>query len=128
MRFKRYHLICAVLTFVAILGIYYYFDPSATEIFPKCILHDLTGYQCPSCGSQRALHTFLHGRICEAVKYNFFALYSVPYFLLVLICYFSHFKKLQLQRFKEIVLSRMATLTYVFTFFTWWIVRNIINI
>ena len=43
----------------------------------------LTGWDCPACGGQRALHSLLHGRVGEALHFNPFLVVSVPYFLAV---------------------------------------------
>lgn len=43
-------------------------NPSAT--FLKCPFHQLTGLQCPLCGSQRAMHHLLHLRLEQAVACN----------------------------------------------------------
>lgn len=113
---------------VALLIVYYLLNPSDYQLFPKCVIHSLTGYQCPSCGSQRALHAFLHGNFAEAFRYNFFAIYSVSYFLLVLLCFFGKFSGQRMTRLKRIVLSRIAAITYVVLYVAWWIIRNTLGI
>lgn len=46
------------------------FDPSAYAFYPRCVFHVLTGFDCPGCGSTRAMHALLHGRVGEAFRYN----------------------------------------------------------
>lgn len=41
-------------------ALYFIFDPAVTRWAPKCMFRVLTGYDCPGCGSQRALHALLH--------------------------------------------------------------------
>lgn len=53
------------------LLLYFNYNPSNSSIFPKCPFYSLTGLHCPGCGSQRAIHKFLHGDIIEGLKYNF---------------------------------------------------------
>ena len=36
---------------------------------PACIFYHTTGWECPGCGSQRALHALLQGHIMEAWSY-----------------------------------------------------------
>jgi len=48
-------------------------DPSTGEaIFAPCVFNELTGIHCPGCGSTRAGHDLLNGRILEAVNHNLF--------------------------------------------------------
>lgn len=58
--------ICAVV----ILLIFYFWDPAEENWWLKCPLYRFFGWQCPFCGSQRALHAFLHGRFVDAWRYN----------------------------------------------------------
>ena len=64
-------------------ALYYAVDPSHSAWLPQCPFHALTGWECPACGGQRALHALLHGRLGEAVQFNLFLVVSVPYFLAV---------------------------------------------
>ena len=52
-----------IAVWVAVFGIvvlFFVLDPSENIIFPQCPFHMLTGYYCPGCGSQRAVHSLLH--------------------------------------------------------------------
>jgi hypothetical protein len=51
--------------------VYYKINPSGQDWMPKCPFHSMTGLHCPGCGSQRALHDFLHGNIIDGFKHNF---------------------------------------------------------
>lgn len=63
---------------VAAAGVLYFlFDPEAT-LFPRCMFLTLTGFQCPGCGSQRAIHALLHGDIPAAWHYNALLLAELP--------------------------------------------------
>lgn len=62
----------------AICLIYFFFDPAAAAWMPKCPLHELTGLECPGCGTQRALHALLHGHIADAFSYNALLIISLP--------------------------------------------------
>lgn len=44
-------------------------DPE-TSPAPQCLFYRLTGWQCPGCGTQRAVHALLHGRFAAAWHYN----------------------------------------------------------
>lgn len=57
---------------VAVVGLAaLYFGTPASEAWPlQCPLFALTGWQCPLCGSQRAIHALMHGHIGQAWHYN----------------------------------------------------------
>ena len=71
-----------VVTVVAILTVYYLFDPGDCVFFPQCILYRLTGIKCLACGMQRAVHNLLNGDIIAAVHHNAFLVFVAP----ILIC------------------------------------------
>lgn len=45
-------------------------DPYTTQVFAPCPLLQLTGWQCPGCGSTRALYSLLHGDVAKAFAMN----------------------------------------------------------
>lgn len=53
-----------------LLSLYYFTNPSGVNYFPKCPFYVVTGFYCPGCGSQRALHQLLHFKIIETLNYN----------------------------------------------------------
>jgi hypothetical protein len=48
----------------------YTFPPGAHTFYPPCLFHAITGFDCPGCGTTRALHHLLHGRVAEAFRLN----------------------------------------------------------
>lgn len=44
--------------------------PTDDSYYPRCQLHATTGLHCPGCGTTRALHALLNGRVAEAFGYN----------------------------------------------------------
>jgi hypothetical protein len=63
------------------------FEPGKTGIFPPCIFRQLTGLQCPGCGSTRALHQLLHGHFVAAFTLNPLFVIAIPLLLYVLLKY-----------------------------------------
>lgn len=64
-------LIClSVLLGLLLLWLYFNVNPNGQSFIPKCPFHSITGLHCPGCGSQRALHDFLHGRLLEGFQHN----------------------------------------------------------
>ena len=45
-------------------------NPYQTQIFAPCPILALTGWQCPGCGSTRALYSLLHGDVPKALSMN----------------------------------------------------------
>jgi hypothetical protein len=48
----------------------YTFPPAAYSFYPRCPFRLVTGMLCPGCGTTRALHHLLHGRVEEAFRLN----------------------------------------------------------
>jgi len=87
---KKYIGQIAVLAiFLALIIIYYLYDPSINGWFPQCPLKELTGYECAGCGVQRSFHSILHLRFIEAFKYNALFVLSILYVLLLIILKYS---------------------------------------
>lgn len=59
-----------VATGAAGLVLLFLFDPEHTPVFPVCPLHLLTGWDCPGCGTLRAMHQLLHGHLAAAWRFN----------------------------------------------------------
>lgn len=54
-----------------LLGVAYRFDPQDSAFpYPRCLFRTLTGWDCPGCGSARALHALLHGDFAAAWAFN----------------------------------------------------------
>ena len=62
----------------------YNFAPTAYGFYPPCMFRKMTGLECPGCGTTRALHHLLHGRVDEAFRLNpmLFVLIAVALFAL----------------------------------------------
>lgn len=72
-----------VLIFIVLAGLGVAFkklDP-AKHNFPACPFLKVTGYQCPGCGSQRAIHQLLNGNIKQAFALNPLLVLAIPYIL-----------------------------------------------
>ena len=112
-------------------GIFYYLaEPQESVIMPKCILKLITGYQCPSCGTQRALHALLHGHPIQALAYNYFFIISIPLFLIAVYAFWGIKKKnpsRTIVALYNFVTNRYVLICYILLFFGWWILRNAIG-
>jgi hypothetical protein len=75
---KRTALTGAAAGGVGVALVLYFCDPVRVPIYPVCLLHRLTGLDCPGCGSLRALHALLHGQWTAALHFNLFLVLSLP--------------------------------------------------
>lgn len=120
---KRWLWIVATTAVIAILAVLYYiFDPGTSHLAPKCPMKLLTGFDCPSCGIQRAFHSLLHGDIVQAILINPFIWLCLPY--LVLVVYAAVFHTPRSQRVAHYVFHHYTLYTYIALYFIWWVVRN----
>lgn len=108
---------------LGLLSLYFIFNPSDFEFFPKCPLYATTGVYCPGCGSQRAIHNLLHFNIRGVFDQN--ALF-IPAILLLAYHYLT--KAIQKRRGGPVrtVLHRSSTpwilLAIILLF---WVLRNL---
>lgn len=118
---------CVVGLFVVVaaagIAVIALFDPEKSPFFPKCFFYLLTGWQCPACGSQRALHSLLIGDAARAFAYNPFLIISLPY--LVAVAYTSFCRSPFAVRAKRVVQDARVVKVYFVALLLWWIVRNL---
>jgi hypothetical protein len=107
--------------------LYFFFDPSANQWMPKCPFRLFTVWNCPACGLQRALHALLHGRIAEALSYNYFL---IVIFLYILALFASEVLK-RVNRgtnFIRIVEHPILACSLLALAILWGIVRNLLHV
>ncbi len=76
-----------LLIIAAALIIYTQYNPEENAFFPRCIFYSLTGFKCPGCGSQRAIHHLLNGNLSQAFLMNPLLIAAIPYILFWCIIY-----------------------------------------
>ncbi|MDE7152948.1 MAG: DUF2752 domain-containing protein [Muribaculaceae bacterium] len=122
MKLSRTKIVIIGAVGVVLLALYYLFDPSEAGFFPPCPSHLLTGYDCPGCGTQRALHALLHGDLRGFVHYNAMLVVGVP---LVLAIAASNMLRRRYPRFHSAMNSNYVIgFAAVLTVF-WTVYRNI---
>lgn len=113
-----YKIILVVIGLFCLCLLYRHFDPGESILAPKCPIWLLTGYKCPGCGSQRAIHSFLHGNLLEGIRYNYLLLPSLAYaFLLIVLPSQS--------RLKQVMSSYTAGIIIAIVYVLWWVLRNV---
>jgi hypothetical protein len=63
------------------------FEPGKSGFFPACPFRILTGFNCPGCGTTRALHQLLHGHFDTAFTLNPLLLIAIPFAVFAFIRY-----------------------------------------
>ena len=107
--------------------LYLFFDSSANQWMPKCPLHLFTGWNCPVCGLQRALHALLHGRFVEALSYNYFLIVVLLYILALFAS--EVLKRMNLgTNFIRIVEHPILACSLLALTILWGIVRNLLHV
>ncbi|SHF51583.1 Protein of unknown function [Mariniphaga anaerophila] len=59
-----------LVALAALAVLFFVLDPNKNIIFPRCPFYSLTGFYCPGCGSQRAIHSLLHLNLAGVVQSN----------------------------------------------------------
>ena len=122
---KRWKRIAVLVAVVADFCIFLLFDPEQYALFPKCPSLLLTGYECPGCGSQRAIYHLLHLRIGTAFRYNALLVLLLPY---LLICFYLEYLdgKQRFPRLYGTLTGKAAVIVLSVAIVVFTIVRNII--
>jgi len=117
-----------IITGTVLFVIFYtIFSPYGNDFFPKCIFNQLTGYKCPGCGSQRAMHYLFNFDLIHAFNENMLLVISIPY--LILGAYFDmvKLKTTRQLRIRKMLYGQKAILIILFIVIGFWISRNILN-
>lgn len=113
---------------IALLGVagyvYYTYDPGMLSLFPRCPFVMATGYECPGCGSQRAIHSLLHLDIKAAFGYNALMLLAIPYLLLGIYLQFFN-GRARHPRLERLFFGRHSAVIVLIIILVYWIGRNI---
>jgi hypothetical protein len=57
-------------TAIGVGAVVFFFNPGTHGVYPVCLFHALTGWNCPGCGGTRSLYALLHGNFPLALKDN----------------------------------------------------------
>ena len=110
--------LAAIVVLSAGAWVLYTYPPAEHAFYPRCVFKTITGLECPGCGSTRAAHALLHGRIGEAFRLNpfIFVFGGVIAFAL---------PSLVRGRQPEFMTTRWFAWTSAVVILGWWIARNL---
>jgi len=112
------------LLLLVLLILYYWLDPADYDFFPKCPFYVITGYKCPGCGSQRAIHQLLNFHFAEAFKANPLLVIAIPYILLGFAFDYTSLRD-KYPAVKKRLFGVPAILLVILIVIAYWIIRNI---
>lgn len=107
------YLLCllAIATFLLCIN-YLIFD----TLYIKCVIKELTGYDCPACGVQRAIVCIFKGEVVKAFWFNPYLAFIMLVFSLLIIPQKSRLSKKVLQ---------CIVIMLVLLMIVWVVVRNL---
>ncbi len=110
---------------LVLLVIYGFWDPAAHAVFPRCPVRQYTGWLCPGCGSQRALHALLHGDWGHAWQLHPLLLLSLPYLALGLWLDQLSRPSARLLRWRRRLYGPVASYLVLGLILLYWLLRNL---
>lgn len=122
---RRATIILIVAVVVAVICVYSYFvDTRGMAFAPKCVFFQWTGYKCPGCGTQRALHELMHGHLQGAFAYNPLLFAAVPYAgLLAWLRYGDGSRRCP--KLDRAVFSQRGVMAVFWLLVGYWVLRNV---
>jgi hypothetical protein len=120
---EKKKLVRALVIVAGLFLVYFILDPS-DGLFPKCPFYWLTGYKCPGCGSQRAVHELLHFNITAAFRQNALLVISIPYIILGFVFDYTNLGQLW-PGVRKTLYGVRAIILVVVIVIAWWILRNL---
>ena len=117
-------LVVAGLVMLVLGFIYYALDPSTSDAFPRCSFLSLTGYKCPGCGGQRAVHALLNGDVAGAFRFNALLMIAVPWMGL---CLFAESRRTRNPRLYARLNPELLMWLFLALTLSWWLLRNIFD-
>lgn len=120
MTFTRLFFLVLVL---AVLAMLYWGAPGSESWWLKCPMYQITGWQCPLCGLQRAVHAFLHGDLHSAWRYNPALWLLLPYLSVGVLGSCS--ERVARSRVYALATSSRVVLAVILLLCMWGVARNV---
>lgn len=123
-KYKSIVILLLVIISLGILSLYVFWNPTETALFPKCPFHSLTGFYCPGCGSQRAIHDIIHGDIIKGIRHNYLFVLLVSVLLYEAVIYVK-FKAFNQPTYNNLLQKPKVTNTILIVVILFWLLRNV---
>ena len=108
-----------------IMGVVYaIFDPEETVWMPQCPIYMLSGFKCPGCGSQRAVHALLQGDFGNALSANALLIFMIPF---LMVTGYVELNKRRYPVFYSKLFSPVIIYLILGLILGWTLLRNIFN-
>jgi hypothetical protein len=121
---KFYAWIIGLIVLAGLILIYKSFNPLHYSLFPKCPFYAFTGYKCPGCGSQRAIHNLLNFELDNAWRQNFLVIIAIPYIITGLIFEYKKDPTPKILKWRKILFGYNAIIIVFIIVVSFWILRN----
>lgn len=102
----------------------YLYRPESLQI-PRCPFLQLTGWQCPGCGSLRGIHALLHGDIGWVLELNVMLIPGLIYFAFLVLLELTRPHNLRAERLYRRFSGRTASWIIFAIIVAWGIGRNL---
>lgn len=115
-----------VIGIFAILAVVYkIFNPGLVEFFPNCFFHKTTGYKCPICGSQMAVHYLMNFELAKAFTSNALLVLAIPYILITIAMDIIKSPDEKVLKLKNIFTGKKTVMGIGVIVVLFWILRNV---
>ena len=103
----------------------YLYSPESLRI-PRCPFLQLTGWQCPGCGSLRGIHALLHGNIVRVLQLNVMLIPALLYLALLMMLELTRPHSVRAERLYRRFSGRIASWIIFVLIVVWGIGRNLL--
>ena len=114
----------AALILLGVVYFFYRFNPSTEKFFLPCPFKLITGYDCPGCGSQRAVHALLHGDVAQAFHFNPLFVIAIPYVIIGLIFNIQTVKE-KYPKARKLLFGKKTIYLILTIILIFWVGRNL---
>jgi len=117
----------AIILISIIAMVYRIYNPILDVFFPKCPFFVITGFKCPGCGSQRAIHYLLNFDISKAINENVLLVLSIPYILTGFVFESVLEPSDKILKWRKRLFGQRAIIIIVAIIVAFWVVRNLVT-
>lgn len=115
-------LLCCMLVGGVVL---YLYSPESLQI-PRCPFLQLTGWQCPGCGSLRGIHALLHGDLGRVLQLNVMLIPALLYLALLVLLELTRPQSMRAERLYHRFSGRIASWIIFALIIVWGVGRNLL--